>query len=240
MKKLRLLALILLASVLAMATDVQSYTIRLQAGTDETGKALGTLALANSTPGTLVLPLGFSAVEDLRLEEPAAGVRLESSPRNTMTQLKFTLPADIPAKTSLKFSFRLKQVFQSSTLKPGEKSTFPISSRTFKHAFVNTQENLIGSYRMEFLFPDGFMAQAIREQLPKPAKSEVGPRVSLSKVEGLQAAILQFNNLQQGDDTSMIVELAPTRRSIGWLIAGLLLGGLYLVKFKDIVAKKPS
>jgi hypothetical protein len=240
MKTLRLLTFLLLASVLAMAADVQAYTIRLQAGPDDTGKALGTLALANCTPGTLVLPLGFSTVEDLRLEEPAAGVRLESSPRNGMTQLKFTLPGDIPAKTSLKFSFRLKQVFQITKLKPGEKSTLPASSRSFKHAFVNTQEGVIGSYRMEFIFPDGLMAQAIREQLPKPAKNEVGPRVSLSKVEGHQAAILQFNKLQQGDDTSMIVELVPTRRSFGWLIAGLLLGGLYLVKFKDLIAKKPS
>jgi hypothetical protein len=231
---------LMLSSVLAMATDIQAYTIRLQAGSDETGKALGTLALASCTPGTLALPLGFSAIEDLRLEEPTAGVRLESSQRNGMTLLKFALPEDIPAKATLKFSFRLKQVFQIVKLKPGEKSTLPASSRSFKHAFVNTQEAVIGVYRVEFLFPDGLMAQAIREQLPKPAKSEVGPRVALSKLEGHQAAILQFNTLQQGDGTSMIVELVPTRRSFGWLLAGLLLGGIYLVKFKDLVAKKSA
>lgn len=240
MKTLRLIALVLLTSVLAMAVDIPSYKVRLQAEPDGSGQAVATLALTGCTPGTFNLPLGFMAVQDLRIEEPAAGIRVESSERNGMTQLKVTLPPDVPAKTNLKFSFRLKQVFQVVKLKPGEKSTLPASSRTFKHAFVNTQEGVIGAYRVEFLFPDGLMAQAIREQLPKPAKSEVGPRVLLTKLDGHQAAILQFNKLQQGDDTSTIVELVPTRRSYGWLLAGLLLGGLYLVKFKDLVAKPSS
>ncbi len=240
MKMLRLLTFILLASVLGMATDVQTYTIRLQAESDETGKAVGVLALANCTPGVLVLPLGFAAVEDLRLEEPAVGVRLESVARNGMTQMKLTLPADISAKTNLKFSFRLKQVFQVTKLKPGEKSTLPASSRSFKHAFVNTQEGVIGNYRVELIFPNGLMAQAIREQLPKPAKNEVGPRVLLTKLEGRQAAILQLSKLQQGDDTSMVVELVPIRRSFGWLIAGLVLAGLYLFRFRDLVTKPKS
>ncbi len=240
MKMLRLLTFILLGSVLGMATDVQTYTIRLQAESDETGKAVGVLALATCTPGVLVLPLGFAAVEDLRLEEPAVGVRLESVARNGMTQMKLTLPADIPAKTNLKFSFRLKQVFQVTKLKPGEKSTLPASSRSFKHAFVNTQEGVIGNYRVELIFPNGLMAQAIREQLPKPAKNEVGPRVLLTKLEGRQAAILQLSKLQQGDDTSMVVELVPIRRSYGWLIAGLVLAGLYLFCFRDLVTKPKS
>jgi hypothetical protein len=238
MRTLRLITLALLSSVLALAVDVPTYTVRLQAAPDGSGQAVVSLALAGCTPGSFNLPLGFTAVQDLQVQEPAAGIRVEPTERNGMTQLKITLPPEVPAKTNLKLSFRLKQVFQVVKLKPGEKSALPASSRTFKHAFVNTQEYLIGAYRVEVLFPDGLMAQAIREQLPKPAKSEVGPRVLLSKLDGHQAAILQFNKLQQGDDTSMIVELVPTRRSLGWLLAGLLLGGVYLFKFKDIVTSK--
>lgn len=238
MRTLRLIALALFSSVLALAVDVPSYTVRLQAAPDGSGQAVATIALAGCTPGSFNLPLGFIAVQDLRVEEPSVGIRVEPTERNGMTQLKVILPPEIPAKASLRLSFRLKQVFQVVKLKPGEKSTLPASSRTFKHAFVNTQEFLIGAYRVEFLFPDGLMAQAIREQLPKPAKSEVGPRVLLSKLDGHQAAILQFNKLQQGDDTSMLIELVPNRRSLGWLLAGLLLGGVYLFKFKDIVTKK--
>jgi hypothetical protein len=238
MKTLRLLALLLLASILAKAVDVPSYAVRLLAGPDGSGQALATVALASCTPGTFNLPLGFAAVQDLRVVEPSAGIHVESTERNGMTQLKITLPPDIPPKANLQFTFRLNQVFQVVKLKEGEKSALPASSRTFKHAFVNTQEYLIGAYRVEFLFPEGLMAQAIREQLPRLAKNEAGPRVLLAKVEGRQAAILQSSKLQQGDDTSMIVELVPNRRSMGWLVAGLLLSGLYLFNFKDLVAKQ--
>ncbi|MBK9795010.1 MAG: hypothetical protein IPP58_00675 [Holophagaceae bacterium] len=144
----------------------------------------------------------------------------------------------MPSQATLRFSFGLKQVFLETRLAPGEKSTLPEGSRIFRHAFVNTQEAPIGIYRLEFLFPEGLRAQAIREQLPRPKKSEVGPRVLLSKLEDRQAAILQFAGLHQGDDTSMALELVPSQRSFGWLIVGLLIGGLYLVKFKDLVAKK--
>ena len=239
MKRVRL-ALMLLASLALTATDISSYTIRLMAAPDGSGQATATVLLSGAKAGTLTLPLGFAPVEKLQLESPLPGLKLEGIPRNGMTQLAFTLPADLPPKTTVSFSFRLKQVFQVVKLKPGEKSSLPASSRTFKHAFVNTQEAPIGTYRVEFLFPEGLMAQAIREQLPKPAKNEVGPRVLLGKVDGRQAATLQLDNLQQGDDTSMAVELVPTRRSLGWLIAGLLLAGLYLYRFQDLVVTKKS
>ena len=84
------------------------------------------------------------------------------------------------------------------------------------------------------------MAQAIREQLPRPKKSEVGPRVLLSKIDGRQAAILQFTAIRQGDDTSMLLEVVPVRKPLGWLLVGLVLSGLYLFKFRDIVAPKEA
>ena len=105
---------------------------------------------------------------------------------------------------------------------------------------MNTQETPIGTYRMEFLFPEGFMVQAIRDQRPRLKKQEARPRVLLSKTADHQAATLQFTDLHQGDDTSMALELVPTRRSLGWLLAGLLLGGAYLFKFRDLVAKGPQ
>ena len=238
MRLLRLLTLLLLSSALVASTDIQSYAIRIQAADDGGGRAIATVTLTGCTPGLLALPLGFASPEGLTLEEAPAGVKLALGPRNGMTSLHLQFPEGMPAQATLRFSFAVEQVFQVLQPAPGEKSTLPKGSRLFRHAFVNTQETPIGTYRMEFLFPAGFMAQAIREQLPKLKKSEVGPRVLLSQVEGRQAATLQFTDLHQGDDTSMVLELVPARRSLGWLVAGLLLAGLYLVRFRDLVAKK--
>jgi len=238
MKLMRLLTLLILSTALAAGTDIPSYVLRLQSANDGSGRAVATVTLTGCMPGLLALPLGFPSPEELRLEAAPPGVKLDLGPRNSMTSLHFQFPAGMPDQATLRFSFALRQVFLETRLAPGEKSTLPTGSRIFRHAFVNTQEVPIGVYRLEFLLPEGFMAQSIREQLPKPTKSEVGPRVLLSQVEGRQAATLQFTGLHQGDDTSMVLELVPSRRSLGWLIAGLLLGGLYLVKFKDLVAKK--
>jgi hypothetical protein len=238
MNLMRLLILLMLSSALTAGTGIQSYVIRLQAVDDGGGQAVATVALTGCTAGMLALPLGFASPEGLKLEEAPPGVQLDLGPRNGMTSLHFQFPEGMPAQATLRFSFTVKQVFQVIQLAPGEKSTLPKGSQLFRHAFVNTQEAPIETYRLEFLFPEGFMAQAIREQLPKPKKSEVGPRVLLSQVEGRQAATLQFADLHQGDDTSMALELVPSRRSFGWLVAGLLLAGLYLFHFKDLVARK--
>jgi len=238
MSMLRLVTLLFLPSILLATTRIDAYTIKLQALKEGGGQAMATVALAGCTPGNLVLPLGFHAPEALRLEESPAGVKLEMGPRNGMTSLHLLFPEGMPTQATLRFSFTVKEVFQVIQLAPGEKSLLPRGSRLFRHAFVNTQEAPIGVYRLEFLFPEELMAQAIREQLPKPKRSEVAPRVLLAKSAGVQSAVLQFSDLHQGDDTSMSLELVPSRRSLGWLWAGLLLAGLYLIKFRDLIAKQ--
>jgi hypothetical protein len=186
------------------------------------------------------IPLGFTKIEALTLEAAPKGVRLEPGPSNGQLLLHFFLPEGIAPEATVQFSFTVPRAFQIIEPGPGEKSTLPAGSRLFRHAFVNTQETTIGSYRFELLFPEKTMAQAIREQLPKPKKSEVGPRVLLSKLEGRQAATLQFTALKQGDDTSMQLEVVPVRKSFGWLLGGLLLAAAYLYYFRDIVARKET
>jgi hypothetical protein len=238
MKTLRLLFCLALASVLAWATEIKSYDLRLVTATDGSGKGQATILLSACTPGEMNLPLGFKQIEDLHLQQAPKGVRLQSGPSNGQILLHAFLPEGISSETRLQFSFSVRQAFFIPEPGLGEKSNLPKGSRLFRHAFVNTQEGTIGSYRFELLFPEGTMAQAIREQLPKPKKSEIGPRVLLARLEGRQAAILQFTSLKQGDDTSMLLELVSQRKSWGWLLVGLVLAGAYLVFFRDLVAPK--
>lgn len=239
MSLVRLLVLLILSSALTAATRIESYTIHLQAFQQGEGKAVATVTLEGCTPGPMVLPLGFASPTDLKLEDAPAGVKLDLGPHNGMTSLHLLFPERMPNQARLQFSFALKEVFQVIQLAPGEKSVLPKDSKLFRHAFVNTQEVPIGIYRLELVLPEGLRVHAIREQLPRPKKSEVQPRVILSRSAGFQTATLQFKDLHQGDDTSMVVELVPNRRSIGWLFGGLLLGGLYLFWFRDLITKKP-
>jgi hypothetical protein len=240
MNILRLLPLLFLVSVLGAATEIQSYHLRLATARDGSGRGFANVQLSGCMPGQMNLPLGFSKIEDLKLESAPKGVRLELGPSNGQLLLHFFLPEGVASEAALQFSFAVPRAFQVIEPGPGEKSAFPAGSRIFRHAFVNTQEATIGSYRFELIFPEETMAQAIREQLPKPKKAEVGPRVLLSKIEGRQAATLQFAALKQGDDTSMQLELVPVRKSFGWLIVGLLLAGAYLYYFRDIVLRREA
>ena len=238
MRSFRLCAALLAASVLALATELPSYHLRLTAAPDGSGQAVATVVVGHCPAGLLVLPLGFSAPEGLKLEEAPPGTRLELGARDTVSSLRFHLPAAVDVPVTLRFSFRVKQALQALKAAPGEKGALPAGSRLFRHGFVNTQETPIGIYRLEFLFPEGLIAQAIREQLPKLEKQETGPRVLLSVLDGQQAATLTYANVHQGDATSMAVELVPRQRSLGWLFAGVILAGLYLFHFRDLVTKK--
>jgi hypothetical protein len=240
MNALRLLCCLALACVLGSAAEIKTYQVRLTTAADGTGKGLATIGLSTCTPGQVNVPLGFTEIEALKLEEAPPGVRLEQGPPNGQILLHVFLPEGIASETLLKFSFTVRRAFLSVDPGPGEKPALPKGSRVFRHAFVNTQEGLIDSYRLELHFPEGTRAQAIREQLPKPKKSEVGPRVLLAKIDGRQAAILQFNSIRQGDDTSMQLELVPARKSLAWLLMGLILAGVYLAYFRDLVAPMKS
>lgn len=238
MKLLRLGAVFLAASALALATEIPSYQVRLTAAQDGSGQAMASVLLGHCPAGLLVLPLGFSAPEELRLEEAPPGTSLELGRRDTVSSLRFYLPAAIDTPVILRFSFRTQQALQVLKVAPGEKGALPAGSRLFRHGFVNTQETPIDVYRLVFLFPEGLIAQAVREQLPRLEKGEAGPRVLLSVQDGRQAATLTYANVHQGDATSMAVELVPRQRSLGWLVAGVILAGLYLFYFRDLVAKQ--
>lgn len=218
------------------ATDIASYRVRLDTAADGSGKGTAEVVLAQCAPGHINLPLGFTGITGLRLDDGPPRLRLEQGAASGQALLHLDLPEDIPAAATVRFSFGVPKAFVNIVPGPGEKSAFPAGSRLFRHALVATQEGVLGSYQFEVLFPEGTRAQAIREQLPKLGKTEAGPRVRLGKAGGRQNAVLQMTAMKQGDDTSMALELVPERKAWGWLVAGLALCAVYLFHFRDLVA----
>lgn len=235
---LRSLHAILLAGTCLAATEITGYETRLVTESDGSGRATVKLTLAKAEPGPLSIPLGFSGFEALSLESAPSGTQLRQGPLQGQAKLHAQLPETVSPDCTLVFSFRVPRVFQEVRPQPGEKQTLATGNRLFRHAFVQTQEGTLGTYRFEVLFPQGMMVQAIKEALPKPRRTEVQPRVRLTKFDGRQAAVLALDHLQQGDDTALLLELTPERRSLGWLAVGLALAGLYLFYFRDLV--KPN
>jgi hypothetical protein len=148
-----------------------------------------------------------------------------------------TLPSAPAGASRLSFTFDVPQVFaRAEDPAAGAKPTIPRESRTLRYAFVNSQVTLIRDFRVLVVLPEGVRVHAIREQLPKQTRTEVEPRVRLGGEGGRQNALLSLANLGQGDDTSMQLEVVPSRRSLLWLVVGLVLSALYLAGFRDLVS----
>lgn len=238
MKTARTLALLLLlVPGLARAAEITRYSTRLDVDPDGTGHATCTIVLAGGPSETVEIPLSHGAWTNFRPAEASEGLRLES-PRAESETLRITLPAAATAPSRLTFTFDVPLALaRVESPAPGSRPTMPAESRMFRYAFVNTQDTLIGDFRMLVTLPEGYRFQAIREQLPRQTRSEVEPRVRLGGEGGRQTALLRLANLRQGDDTSMLLEAVPDRRSLLWLVAGVALSGLYLVGFRDLVAR---
>lgn len=217
------------------ATVVESYVSRLDVIADGTANAFVTIRLKDVQPGRLLLPAAFIGMENFRLIDATAGSQVVPVKAAERAAFEINLADGIANTVNLSFGFTTINVMATPKAAAGKKPELPEGSSLLNHVFVNTQPLLIESYRLDVVLPEGLRAQLIREQLPKPRRSEVLPRVRLGGYEGRQGAQLQISGLKQGDRTSMVIEVVNEQRSLGWLVIGLALAIGYLFAFAHLV-----
>ncbi len=231
-------AALLLLPGLAFGAEIRDYAARVDIEPGGAGRGAATLVVAGAPSETVEIPLAPSW-SHARLGGPSDDVLFKAGKGATV---RVTLPPAVrPEGSRFTFDFDVAAVFaKAEDPASGAKLTIPRESRTLRFAFVNSQDALIWKFGMLVVLPEGYRFQAIREQLPKPGKAEVEPRVRLGGDGGRQTAFLQLANLEQGDDTSMQLEAVPSTRSPLWLAAGAVLSLLYLVHFRDLVVPPPE
>lgn len=231
------LAAVLLAAGAALgAAEVNAYAVNLRIQPDGSARGRVQLHLHGVTPGPFDVPFGVVDARDLVVAEGPRGTEASLVPTEGQPRIRLAIPEAPAGEFTVTLAFTTPRAYARPEPAKGRGAVAPVLLR---HAFVNTLPTGISDYRFEALLPAGAMAQAIREQLPKPGKTESDPRVRLGLIDGCQAATLRVGPLRQGDDTAMTVEITSTRRSWGWLLAGCALALLYLVRFRDLVAPAP-
>ncbi len=237
-RALLLLVPALLAAAPMSAAEISSYALRLELAADGAGTASGVVHLAAAGPGGFDLPLGFGAPRALRLTAGPAGTTLAAVPQNGQSILHLVLPADTPPEFELRFELTVSDLLETPAARTGEpQGASPGDRRVFRHSLLSSQPTGVGGYRFEVVFPEGMRAHAIREALPKPRKGEAGPRALLQAIDGREGARLEVAGLAQGETASLQIELVRRSRSPAWWVVGIALSVLYLVKFKDLVAR---
>ncbi|HNX50387.1 MAG TPA: hypothetical protein PKL08_09495 [Thermoanaerobaculaceae bacterium] len=230
--------LLMLPAAQVGAVEIRSLALRVQTNENGSGRATAVVQIEGAEAGSVVVPTGFPAASNFRLTQAPAGTTLAAQPHNGQTLVRIALPEGASARTSIGFELDVTGVFQRPTPKSGEpEASRPNGRLIFRHALLNTEPATIGTYRFEMLLPDGTRAHAIREALPKLRQAEAGPRAQLDGIDGQPGVWLQVDRLVQGETAVVQVELVPRSRSLAWLLIGVALSLLYLVKFRDLIAR---
>ncbi len=203
---------------------ISHYDLRLD--TDATGPARATLDLSlDRIEGEVaVIPFPFAEIGALSLIEGPAGTLVAVAASNGQSRILVTLPGSATPPIRIRLAGEvLKAISQ------------PGPARTVRLALLNTQPEPIRDLRISITFPEGLRGHAIREARPAPDKAAPGPRAVLDAIDGRSGVRLLVDSLPQGETAALRVELARAEPSMAWLLAGLALGVLYLVSFRDLV-----
>jgi len=206
-------------------TVISRYELRLD--TEARGPARATLSLVlDRIEGeTALIPFPFAEISDLSLVEGPAVAVAAATGASGQTGILVTLPGG----TATPLRLRLTCAVAKAISEPAP------AGRTVRMALLNTQPEPIRDLRISITFPEGLRGHAIREARPAPGKAEPGPRAVLDAIDGRSGARLLVDSLPQGETAALRVELARAEPSMAWLLAGLVLGALYLVSFRDLV-----
>ena len=235
-----LLFVLMLACSAAGATVIDRYTTELDVQADGGSQASVTLELKDCKPGRLVLPVGFGGVDRFQVLAAPDGVVLKLVPGTDNSVVDIELPTGIAESASLRFAFHAPDVLGHPKAKAGEKLKVAADTQLLRHTFVNTERRVIGAYELLIQLPPALRVQKIAEQLPRPKRSDLLPRVRLDRFDDRQGATLQLTGIMQGDRTSVVLNVVPARPSYGWLLAGLAISLAYLVGFRSLVKTAPS
>ncbi len=238
MRPVATLVLVLLAGS-AGAAEIRSLDLGLQVDPDGGGHATAVVRLEGSNEGGVLVPTGFPAVANLSLAEGPVGTTLEARPHNGQTIVRVAWPEGTPTPAAVTFELDVAGVLQRPASKAGEPETSGATGRwVIRHALLNTEPGTIGTFRFTLELPGGVRAHAIREALPRLRKGEAGPRALLEAVAGHAGVRLEVAQLVQGETAAIQLEVVPGARSLVWLVIGVVLSLLYLVKFRDLVARR--
>lgn len=213
----------------AGSAAVERYEMRLELTEAGSGRATLVASVVPSGATELILPFPFPKATSLRLIEAPAGASMSIEVGAAQSNLRIHWPTEISAPFSLKLAGDVSDALPPRT-----------AARTVRVAVMNSQPEVLRGLRLDVVFPEGLRGHAIREALPKAASSDGAPRAALEDIDGRPGARLQVDELSQGETAALRVELSPATRSPGWLLAGLLLSVLYLVSFRDLVARQKN
>lgn len=111
---------------------------------------------------------------------------------------------------------------------------------TIDYRFMNTTLDKIIYYQAEIILPEGFNVTSVDESFPEQTESNPDIPCKINREENLNKVVLHSSNLKMGTNAFVQFRFKEENKSYTLLIVLLLIAGLYLVFFKDIIKTKDN
>ena len=178
---------------------------------------------------TLVLPYAHTAWPDSFAHSQNVAAVLPGRDARPRTLLVI-LDSSVAGGGVIEVSFRLPSAAPLGTAPPGEFGNYTVGYRT-----VNSTPTGIGRFTVTLALPAGFVFASITSTTPARPANGAGSPYALGKQEGRHSITLSDTSVLQGDVIALNVQAKDGAKSPLLMAALVLLGGAYLVLFRDLV-----
>jgi hypothetical protein len=199
---------------------------------DRDGSAIVTVhfqVLAGTSGDTLALPYAFSTWPDsFAYSENIAAVLTHATEGSR--RVLVVLGTTIVTAETLEIRFRLSAVTPIGGPPPGDFGNYTLTYRA-----VNRSPASIDRYAVTLELPEGFVFTDVVSTTPSRPANGAGSPYVLGMRQGRHSMTLQDTTVAQGDVIALQVQARDGRKSPWLIVALVLLGGAYLIWFRDLV-----
>ena len=231
-----ILSLALLAAGALRAAGPEIVSLEERIALDPTGTATVavTVKLAKAEAGTVQVPTRFKAAEGLKVEG-LPGVAVALSDKGGVRAFALNLPAAPPDPAVVKIAFTVPGFYDWKKEKVAD-----FGNRSLEYKFMNTLPGKVQAYALELMLPPGYLVNTVDDSTPKLTSKTPVPPYKILRVNGISGISIKHKDLGIGDTCSLKIRFKEDRKSIALLVGGLVLCGLYLVGYRDLVSHRPK
>lgn len=227
-----LLAIIIIPLNSCFAVSADSLKERILINSNGDAEIFVNISIDSAKVFTVKLPWNFSQKVKKITTAPGFSANMISRQGNKYLLVKSidsTLFSHIYAKVEVEKFYD----FENEKIK--DYGNYSISYR-----FMNTTLDKIKFYQVEIVLPEGFNITSVDESFPELTESNPDVPYFISREKNLNKVVLHSSKLKMGTNAFINFRLKEEHKTYTLLIMLLLVAGLYLVFFRDVIKIKEN
>lgn len=225
-----ILGLLLAAAPAALAAGrVLRMTETLSLAADGSAQVSVQFNATAAAGDTLILPYAFTTWPDTIVHGGKIGSATERLSHGRR-QLMLTLAESVTVQDTLRYAFTLQQATPLGGPAKLDFGNFELSYR-----MVHTSPAPLERFTVEIILPEHFVVNTIQSSTPaRPANAGTSP-YKLGMIAGRHRVTLTDSTVLQGEAVALAFQTKSGRKSPLFIAVLVLIAGVYLILFRDLV-----